>query len=66
MCSFHNPINLFLVIYTIEIPTQAAKYIYKDVNYTYIYNLKNCKEPNYPSIRDWLNKLQYIRARNSM
>lgn len=56
MCTFCHPINLFLAIYTIEIPTQAAKCIYKDFNYTFMYN-KNWKEPNYPSIRGWLNKL---------
>lgn len=37
--------NKFLVIHPIEIPTQAAKYMYRNVNYTSIYN-----EPNYQSI----------------
>lgn len=48
-------------IYPTKIPTQASKYMYKDVNYTFIYN-KNWKEPNYPPIKGLLNKLQYIHA----
>lgn len=46
-------------IYPTEVPTRAAKQMYKDVNYTFIYNKKLERTK---LSRDRLNELEYIHA----